>query len=89
MTLEKLKEALKDNEVSYSSVDTSELYNIFKFATVNLEMDYQTLDYYYEIDAKELGESEMPESELETLKKQGWAFTKNNKHIILYLKTSK
>lgn len=86
MTLDKLKEALKDNKISYSSVETKELYNIFKFAYVNLQMDNKTLDYYYEIDAEELGNSELPDSELETLKKQGWAFSDNKKSLILYLK---
>lgn len=86
MSLDKLKEALKDNEISYSSVDTSELYNIFRFATVNLEMDNKTLDYYYEINAEELANSDLPDAELETLKKQGWAFSENNKFLVLYLK---
>jgi hypothetical protein len=86
MTLDKLKEALKDNKISYSSVPTSELYNIFRFASVNLEMDNKTLDYYYEINAEELGNSELPDEELETLKIQGWAFDKSNRFLVLYLK---
>jgi hypothetical protein len=86
MSLEELKETLKDNKVEYCSVSTAELVNIYKFVNVNLQMDFQTLDYYYEINVNELLESDFPSSELETLKKQGWAFTEDNKFLVLYLK---
>jgi hypothetical protein len=86
MTLKELKEALKDNEISYSYISTAELVNIYKFVNVNLQMDSQTLDYYYEIDVEELLNSDFPSSELETLKKQGWAFNKENNFLNLYLK---
>lgn len=86
MNLEELKETLKDNKVEYCSVSTAELVNIYKFVNVNLQMDFQTLDYYYEINVNELLESDFPSSELETLKKQGWAFTEDNKFLVLYLK---
>lgn len=86
MSLDELKETLKDNKVEYCSVSTAELVNIYKFVNVNLQMDFQTLDYYYEINVNELLESDFPSSELETLKKQGWAFTEDNKFLVLYLK---
>lgn len=86
MSLEDLKEALKGNEISYSSVSAAELSNIYKFVGFDLEMDNKTLDYYYEISVENLINSDFPSSELKTLKKQGWAFTKDEKSIILYLK---
>lgn len=86
MTLDKLKETLKDNKASYSSIETKDLYNIFGFVTVNLQMDNKTLDYYYEINVNELLDSDMPDEELETMRKQGWAFSDNEKYLVLYLK---
>lgn len=86
MTLDKLKETLKDNKASYSSIETKDLYNIFGFVTVNLQMDNKTLDYYYEINVNELLDSDMPNEELETMRKQGWAFSDNEKYLVLYLK---
>lgn len=88
MTLDKLREALKDNKISYSSVETKELYNLFMFTTVNLQMDMKSLDYYYIMDVEELVNSDMPEDELETLKNQGWAFTEDGKNLVLYLKNN-
>ena len=82
MTLDKLREALKDNKISYSSVETKELYNLFMFTTVNLQMDMKSLDYYYIMDVEELVNSDMPEDELETLKNQGWAFTEDGKNLV-------
>jgi len=86
MTLDKLKETLKDNKASYSSIETKDLYNIFGFVTVNLQMDNKTLDYYYEINVNELLDSDIPNEELETMRKQGWAFSDNGKYLVLYLK---
>jgi hypothetical protein len=45
------------------------------------------LDYYYEIDVGDLLKSNITKDELDTLKKQGWAFNDNNKKIILYITT--
>lgn len=86
MTFEELKEALKGNEISYSSISTAELANIYQFVECKLQMDYQSLDYFYEIDVENMINSDFPSSELETLKNQGWAFTNDDKKIILYLK---
>lgn len=86
MNLNDLKEALKGNEISYSSISTAELVNIYQFVEFDLQMDNKTLDYFYEIDVDDLIHSDFPNSELEALKKQGWAFTNDEKKIILYLK---
>lgn len=87
MTLGELKEALKGNKIAYSSVSTAELANIYKFVDVDLQMDSQAQDYYYEINVDELLNSDFPSTELETLKKQGWAFSDDNNFLIVYLKS--
>lgn len=88
MNKDDLKEALKDNQLSYSTVKMSEMANIMKFANVELNMDRTTLDYYYTIDVDELVNSEMPKEELDTLKKQGWSFSDDGKQLILFLKNN-
>lgn len=86
MTLNDLKEALKGNTLSYSRLQMSEMANIMRFANVELKMDESSLDYYYIIDVNELVKSEMPNDELEVLKRQGWSFSIDNSKLILYLK---
>lgn len=84
----KLKEALKDNSsLSYSTISMVAIANIMKFVVVSLEMDMKTLDYYYKIDVESLLNSAIPDDEIETLQKQGWSFTEDNKSLVLYLKS--
>jgi len=85
MSLDELKSALDGNTLSTSSVSASALVNIMKFVDVELLMDRHTFDYYYEMKVDELLKSEFPKEELETLKKQGWSFSDDNKNLILYL----
>lgn len=84
MTKEELKELFKDNKLSDSKkISAAALANIMKFAMVNLQLDDNTLDYYYEVDIDELLESEMPDEEYDVMKEQGWALNKNNLNILL------
>lgn len=86
MSLDELKNSLDGNTLSFYSVSFSALANIMKFVDVKLLMDKHTFDYYYEINVDDLLKSNLPTEELETLKNQGWAFSENNKSLILYLK---
>lgn len=86
MTKDELKDALKDNTLSYSKISLSEMANIIRFANVELNIDKSSLDYYYTILVDNIVNSEMPTDELETLKRQGWSLTEDGKQIILYLK---
>lgn len=88
MDLDSLKNALNGNSLSYSKITASEIANIMPFANVSLNMDKTSFDYYYTIDVKELIGSEMPNDELETLKKQGWSFNEDNTKLVLFLKNS-
>jgi hypothetical protein len=82
MTKNELIELLKDNNLNEKHhISAAALANIVKFANVSLQMDGDTLDYYYEVDIDELVESEMPEAEFTVMKDQGWGI-KNNKLVI-------
>ena len=82
MTKNELIGLFKDNTLRRKhGVSAPALANIIKFATVNLRMDDETLDYFYEVDIDELLESEMPNDEYEVMKEQGWGI-KNNKLLI-------
>lgn len=85
MSIEDLKNALGDNEVSKHAIGAAEISNIMSYVNVSLEMDRGTLDYYYSIDVASLLASDMPVADLEDLKKQGWAFVENEKSIIIYI----
>ena len=88
MDFEKLNEALGENTISYSKIAMYQVNNIMKFVEITLQIDKSSLDYYYEIDVDELLNSNMPIDELETLKKQGWAFNEDKKKLILFLRNS-
>jgi hypothetical protein len=82
MTKNELIELLKDNNLNEKHhISAAALANIVKFANVSLQMDSDTLDYYYEVDIDELVESEMPQAEFTVMKDQGWGI-KNNKLLI-------
>ncbi len=85
MQLKDLKEALKDNQLSYSTISAAAMANIIPFANVELKMDEESLDYYYKINVEDLLASDMPNDELETLKSQGWSFSDDSKSLIVYL----
>lgn len=82
MTKNELIELFKDNTLRVKhGVSAPAMTNIMRFAIVNLRMDDETLDYFYEVDIDELLESEMPNDEYEVMKEQGWSI-KNNKLLI-------
>ena len=85
MTIDELNEAIGGNEVTTRHVTTAEVINLMMYVKVNLEMDRGTLEHYYSINVEELLNSQMPVSDLDDLKGQGWAFDKERKNIIIYL----
>lgn len=85
MNLDDLKDTLSSNTLYYGSISSSAMINIMKFVNVKLLMDERTFEYYYEIDVDELLKSDFPKEELETLKNQGWSFSKNRDKLILFL----
>ena len=85
MTLDQLKNAIGENKVSAHAISAAEISNIMTYVNASLEMDRGTLDYYYSINVDDLLASDMPISDLDDLKSQGWAFTEDDKYIILYI----
>lgn len=85
MTIDELNETIGGNEVTTRHVTTAEVINLMMYVKVNLEMDRGTLEHYYSINVEELLNSQMPVSDLDDLKRQGWAFDKERKNIIIYL----
>ena len=85
MTKNELIELLKDNKEDIKNhISAAALANITKFASVSLQMDGDTLDYYYEVDIDELVKSEIPEEEFNVMKEQGWSVKEGK--IIIYIK---
>ena len=58
-----------------------------KYVHIDLKLDGDTFDCLYEIDVKELLDSEFPINKLNDLKAQGWAITNNNTKLQIYCKT--
>jgi hypothetical protein len=85
MSIDDLKKSLGGNKVTKYPITAAEVSNIMAYTNVSLEMDRGTLDYYYSIDVQSLLESDMPISDLDDLKKQGWAFVEDDKYLILYI----
>ena len=84
MTKNELIELLKDNKSDERHhISAAALANIVKFANVSLQMDSDTLDYYYEVNIDELVGSEMPEEEYKVMKDQGWTIKGNYLNILI------
>lgn len=74
MTREELNNAIGGNEVTSNHISMAEVTNIMMYVKVSLELDSGTLEHYYSINVEELLNSQMPASDLDDLKNQGWAY---------------
>jgi hypothetical protein len=86
MTIDDLNTAIGDNEVTTRHVTMAEVTNIMMYVQVNLELDRGTFDHYYRINVEELLNSQMPVSDLDDLKEQGWAYDSSRENLIIFLK---
>jgi hypothetical protein len=86
MTIDDLNTAIGDNEVTTRHVTMAEVTNIMMYVQVNLELDRGTFEHYYRINVEELLNSQMPVSDLDDLKEQGWAYDDNRENLIIFLK---
>ena len=86
MTIDDLNTAIGDNEVTTRHVTMAEVTNIMMYVQVNLELDRGTFEHYYRISIEELLNSQMPVSDLDDLKEQGWAYDDNRENLIIFLK---
>lgn len=86
MTIDDLNIAIGDNEVTTRHVTMAEVTNIMMYVQVNLELDRGTFEHYYRINVEELLNSQMPVSDLDDLKEQGWAYDDNRENLIIFLK---
>lgn len=85
MDKEELEKLFGDNKLTYISFKAASLVNIMNFVSVLLQIDDETLDYYYEIDVNELLESDLPKEEYNVMKDQGWSFNKDRDKLIINL----
>ena len=85
MKINDLESAIGGNCIGKHSVSAAEISNIMRYADVSLEMDRDSLDLFYSITVDELLSSDMPLSDLDDMKKQGWSFTEDKRHIIVYI----
>jgi hypothetical protein len=86
MTIDDLNNAIGENEVTTRHVTTAEITNIMMYVQVNLELDRGTFEHYYRINVEELLNSQMPVSDLDDLKEQGWAYDDKRENLIIFLK---
>ena len=86
MTREDIDIVVEDNDVTKRHLTMTEVANITKYVNVNIEMDGGTLDYYYRINVEDLLNSDMPESVLDELGNQGWAYDEKRENLIIFLK---
>jgi hypothetical protein len=86
MTIDDLNTAIGDNEVTTRHVTMAEVTNIMMYVQVNLELDRGTFEHYYRINVEELLNSQMPVSDLDDLKEQGWAYDSSRENLIIFLK---
>jgi hypothetical protein len=86
MTIDDLNNAIGENEVTTRHVTTAEITNIMMYVQVNLELDRGTFEHYYRINVEELLNSQMPVSDLDDLKEQGWAYDSSRENLIIFLK---
>jgi hypothetical protein len=84
MTREDINIAIGENVVTTRHVTTAEVFNIMMYVHVNLELDRGTLEHYYSINVEELLNSQMPISDLDDLKSQGWAYDNTKENIIIW-----
>jgi hypothetical protein len=87
MTREELDDAVMGNEVTTRHMSTAEVANLMMYVQVNLELDRGTLEHYYSINVDELLDSQMPVSDLDDIKNQGWAYDETRENLIIYLTT--
>ena len=85
MTREELDNAIGDNKVITRHVTTAQVANLMMYVNVNLELNRDTLEQYYRINVDELLSSQMPVSDLDDLKEQGWAYDETRDNLIILL----
>ena len=85
MSIDELTNAVGENKLGFRKIGAAEISNIMTYVNVSLEMDDKTLDYYYNINVKELLNSDMPDNDLEDLKEEGWAFDETKRNIRIFI----
>ena len=85
MTREELDNAIGNSKVTTRHVTTAQVANLMMYVNVNLELNRDTLEQYYRIDVNELLNSQMPVSDLDDLKEQGWAYDETRDNLIILL----
>ncbi len=84
MTKNDIESILKDNQPSKKVLSASEMVNIMSYVKPKVEIDRNSMEYYYKISIDDLVNSEMPLSDLDDLKNEGWSIDTNSESIILF-----
>jgi len=77
MSIDELTNAVGENKLGFRKIGAA--------VNVSLEMDDKTLDYYYNINVKELLNSDMPLNDLDDLKEEGWAFDETKRNLRIFI----
>ena len=85
MSIDELTNAVGENKLEFRKIGAAEISNIMTYVNVSLEMDDKTLDYYYNINVKELLNSDMPLNDLDDLKEEGWAFDETKRNLRIFI----
>ena len=84
MTKNDIESILKDNQPSKKVLSASEMVNIMSYVNPKVEIDRNSMEYYYKISINDLVNSDMPLSDLDDLKNEGWSIDTNSESIILF-----
>lgn len=85
MSIDELTNVVGENKLGFRKIGAAEISNIMTYVNVSLEMDDKTLDYYYNINVKELLNSDMPLNDLDDLKEEGWAFDETKRNLRIFI----
>ena len=72
-----------ENKENMREFSAGEVCEIFKEVPIQLEMDRNTLDYYYKIPIAELKNKD--KELLQVLKEEGWSLDKENENLIIFI----
>ena len=85
MTLNELNEIFEGSQPTPKNVPSWKIADISKKVNVTLEIDRQTLEYYYSIPVKDILNSKMTREELEALDDEGWVLDNKKQSLVIFI----
>lgn len=80
-----IEEIFSDAKLSSNRMSAAEICEITKFVKVSLEIDHQSLEYYYSIPIESLLSNDVTPDFGRMLKDYGWSIDDGREKLILYL----